>query len=266
MTTFTTGPYCTYSPVEYISDDACSNTPIARMQVSPDDSHMAFVTASPVTQYDNAGHLEMYTFEPATSKIVCVSCIPSGAPPTSDVTASENGLFMSNDGRAFFATDDALVNSDTNKGQDVYEYVNGRPQLITPGTGETPGGGSFYGDISSQPGLIGVSADGRDVYFSTYSTLVPGDHNGLVIKYYDARAGGGFPAPPPPPGCAAADECHGAGSSPVSVPEIVSKSDLTGGNAGTPCAASSPPSQTFAPAPSTPSRTDLSAAGRRRGA
>ena len=46
------------------SDEACSDEPIARMQVSPDDSHMAFVTASPVTQYDNAGHLEMYIYDP----------------------------------------------------------------------------------------------------------------------------------------------------------------------------------------------------------
>ena len=230
VTTFTTGPFCSFSPIEYISDDACSDTPIARMQVAPDDSHMAFVTASPVTQYDNAGHLEMYTFEPATGKVVCVSCIPSGTPPTTDIIASENGLFMSNDGHTFFATNDALVNSDTNRGQDVYEYVNGRAQLITPGTGDTPGNGQFFGDISSQPGLVGVSADGRNVYFSTYSTLVPADHNGLVIKFYDARAGGGFPAPPPPPGCAAADECHGAGSGQMSTPAIVSKENLARGN------------------------------------
>ena len=62
------------------SDKACSRPPIARMQVSPDDSHMAFVTDSPVTQYDNAGHLEMYIYDPATRRLVCASCIPSGAP------------------------------------------------------------------------------------------------------------------------------------------------------------------------------------------
>ena len=100
---------------------------------------------------------------------------------------------------------------DTNEAQDVYEYVDGRPQLITPGTGDTrsPLGGA---SASTQPGLIGVSADGRDVYFSTYDTLVRQDHNGLFLKFYDARAGGGFPAPAPPPPCTAADECHGAGS------------------------------------------------------
>ena len=52
---------------------------------------------------------------PSTRKIVCVSCIPSGAPPTSDVGASQDGLFMTNDGRAFFTTNDALVHGDTNE-------------------------------------------------------------------------------------------------------------------------------------------------------
>ncbi len=137
VATFTTGPFCYHTPVPNLTDNGCSDTPVVRMQVSPDDSHMAFVTASPITQYDNAGHLEMYTYEPSTRRIVCVSCNPSGAPPTSDVEASKDGLFMTDDGRTFFSTEDALVHADTNHGEDVYEYVDGRPQLITPGTGST---------------------------------------------------------------------------------------------------------------------------------
>jgi DNA-binding beta-propeller fold protein YncE len=222
VATFTTGSYkaaqgtggfCLDRSYGF-TNAACSDTPVARMQVSPDGSHMAFLTASPVTQYDNAGHLEMYLYDPSTRTVVCASCLPSGAPPSSDVLASQNGLFMANDGRAFFSTDDALVKGDTNDGLDVYEYVNGRPQLITPGTGETQAPAGPLLALVSRPGLNGVSADGRDVYFATFNTLVPQDHNGLFLKYYDARAGGGFPAPAPPPPCNAADECHGAGSSP----------------------------------------------------
>jgi hypothetical protein len=220
VTTFTSGPFCFRA--------GCTETPVVRMQISPDDSHMAFVTASPVTSYDNAGHLEMYTYDPSTRTLACASCLPGGAPPTSDVQASMDGLFMTNDGRAFFTTDDALVKSDTNQAQDVYEYVDGRPQLITPGTGESsvPGGVGFF--YVNSPGFIGVAADGRDVYFATYDTLVSQDHNGLFIKMYDARSGGGFPAPPPPPGCTAADECHGAGSSPPPAPAIESGVNLGG--------------------------------------
>ena len=73
----------------------------------------------------------MYTFNPNTGVIRCASCLPSGEPPTvlrqpeetpaqfevpperkapsKDVMASQNGRFMSDDGRAVFATSDALV-------------------------------------------------------------------------------------------------------------------------------------------------------------
>ena len=206
VTTLSGEPYC----YETYSSHTC--TRLERMQVSPDGSHMAFITNSQVTKYDNAGHQEMYTYEPSTRKLVCVSCIPSGEPPTSDVLASQDGLFMTNDGRTAFSTQDALVHADTNKSEDVYEYVEGRPQLITPGTGDTSqplGGALGFGGVA---GLVGISADGRDIYFGSYQTLVPSDHNGVFYKVYDARSGGGFPATPPPPPCAAADECHGAGS------------------------------------------------------
>jgi hypothetical protein len=174
---------------------------------------MAFVTASQVTQYQNNGYLEMYTYDPQSRRIVCVSCNPSGTPATLGVEASQDGLFMTDDGRTFFSTEEALVHGDTNEGEDVYEYAEGQPQLITTGTGEVGiQAGTEEPDVQSYPGLIGVSANGADVYFSTLDTLVPSDHNGLFIKYYDARSDGGFSAPPAPPSCEAADECHGAGS------------------------------------------------------
>jgi hypothetical protein len=206
------GAYCFRT--ELASTSACgveSDGPVVRMQVSPDDSYMAFVTARQVTQYDNAGQLEMYRYNPVARNVICVSCIPSGEPPTSSVGASQDGLFMTDNGRAFFTTDDALVHTDTNQAQDVYEYVDGHPQLITPGTGDTT---QSRGLGLNEPGLDGVSGDGTDVYFSTYQTLVPQDHNGLFLKFYDARTGGGFPVPSPTPPCTAADECHGPGSSP----------------------------------------------------
>ena len=63
---------------------------------------------------------------------------------------------MTNDGRTFFSTEEALVHGDTNHGEDVYEYVDGRPQLITPGTGPLAEGGTM--NPLAAPGLIGVSA------------------------------------------------------------------------------------------------------------
>lgn len=222
--------------------ERCSEGPIARMQVSPDGKFMAFLTASPVTLYDNADHAEMYLFEPEREKVLCVSCIPSGATPTSDVAASQNGLFMTDDGRTFFTTDDALVHRDTNRAQDVYEYVDGYAQLITPGTGDTRS--QAHNEFILQfnlSGLLGVSADGTDVYFSTNQTLVTQDRNGLFLKFYDARSGGGFPAPAPPPPCAAADECHGPSSLPPSPLQRGSGVEL--GNGGNAAAGSKPPNK-----------------------
>ena len=223
--------FCIAPSFEGVGEIHCASTPIARMQVAPNDSHMAFATSSQVLQYDNAGHLEMYLYDPSSRRITCASCIPSGAPPVSNVGGSQSGLFMANDGRAVFTTDDALVHADTNEAQDVYEYVDGRAQLITTGTGETRSAGGIFSTVLGQPGLDGISADGRDVYFSTFDTLTSQDHNGLFLKFYDARVGGGFPAPAPPPPCEAADECHGAGSSPPPAIQNETGAGLASGNA-----------------------------------
>ena len=138
---------------------------------------------------------------------------------------------MTDDGRAFFFTENALVPQDSNQAEDVYEFVDGRPQLITSGTGP-----SFihYGVVGEQtiPGLIGVSANGTDVYFGTTEVLVGQDLNGQEMKIYDARTDGGFPFVSPAAPCAAADECHGAGNSPLASPANGTGAHLgSGGNA-----------------------------------
>lgn len=210
----------------------CSAGPIIRIQVSPDGEHMAFLTASRVTAYDNAHHTEMYTYSPNTEEVLCVSCRPNGAPPTSDVWASSNGRFMTNDGRTFFSTGDSLVPRDTDGLRDVYEYVEGRPQLISSGTSSKDSekvlAGINYGLYIS--GLIGVSANGADAYFSTYDSLVPQDRNGGFQKFYDARTDGGFTFSVPAAPCEAADECVGSGSSPEATPPDTSGAQLGGGN------------------------------------
>jgi len=191
---------------------ACSQGPVARMQITPSGDHMAFITASRLTAYDTNGHSEMYAYSPATERIVCASCRPDGQPAKSSASGSQNGLFLTTDGRVFFSTRDPLMPRDTNGANDVYEYVEGKPQLISAGLGlPTEGFSGFYGS-QTLPGLVSVSANGTDAYFATYDNLVTQDHNGQEIKIYDARTGGGFPAERPRPDCAAADECHGAGS------------------------------------------------------
>jgi hypothetical protein len=199
---------------------------VSRMNVSPDGEHMAMITQERLTGYDNKGFAEMYSYEPSTEKLICVSCNPRGLPPLENVEGAILGLFMSNDGRTFFYTIDALVPKDTNHLRDVYEYVDGRPQLISTGTGAHDRTFNQSGGVRSRAGLSAVTADGVNVYFDTYETLVPQDENGEFLKYYDARTGGGFPVDAPLQPCVAADECHGDTSSPAPPTGIVSNGGL----------------------------------------
>ena len=194
---------------------------VRRMQITPNGNRVAFVTSSQLTGYENEGFREMYTFQPGSGKLVCVSCVPTGDAPASDVQASQNGLFMSDDGRTFFSTDDPLVPFDTDGLRSVYEYTEGRPQLISSGTAsqDTWGGGLLLYP-SMTVGLEGVSADGTDVFFSSFEKLTAQDENGEFLKFYTARAGGGLPVDPPPPPCQAADECHTGASAPPPVPQV----------------------------------------------
>ena len=197
----------------------CSQGPIARMQITRDGRYMAFLTSSQVTAYDNAGHIEMYLYSPETKRLTCPSCVADGGVPKFDVYGSQNGLFLTDDGRVGFSTKEALVPQDTNGSVDTYEYVEGRQYLISNGLGEVYTEGVYTGLVENltAPGLVHISADGSDFYFASYEHLVSQDHNGQEIKIYDARTNGGFPAEVPRADCQAADECHGPGNSPPPV-------------------------------------------------
>jgi hypothetical protein len=210
-----------------------ANQAIDRIQISPDGAHAGFLTRARLTGYENEGYEEMYAYNVETGKLVCASCIPDGEPPTSDVEASQNGPFMSNDGRVFFSTADPLVPADADPYHipDVYEYTGGRPQLISSGTssnGKAPGGAAQF--TTETLGLESVSSTGQDVFFSTTDSLVPQDANGNFAKIYDARTDGGFEVAGTPAPCVAADECHGTGSETPAPMQIGTGSSTSGGN------------------------------------
>jgi hypothetical protein len=220
-------------------------TTTQRMQISSDGQYAAFLTKAQLTgydnhYYDNFGTLkraaEMYVFNAANDELQCASCNPTGAPPSilrldppaneenlksADVMASNSGRFMSDDGRVAFATADALSPRDTDGIVDVYEFVGGRPQLIGAGTGDRDILPKIIFLYPGQVvGLESMSRDGRDIYFSTYDTLVPQDQNGPFVKFYDARTGGGFVTEGELLPCEAADECHGETSEPSPEPKV----------------------------------------------
>jgi hypothetical protein len=185
----------------------------ADFQTTPDGDNAVFVSTQSLTGYENDGHLEIYRYEALGGDVECVSCAPTNARATGDASLARNGLSLIDDGRVFFTSTEPLVLRDTNSKKDAYEWVGpGQIQLISTGTS------------GFDSGLLSATADGRDVYFFTRDTLAKSDQNGVLMKIYDAREGGGFFVVSEGPGCAASDECHGPGSAAPPVPDFPSVS------------------------------------------
>src|ERR1019366_7389838 len=85
-------------------------------------------------------------------------------------------------------------------GCDVYLWHNGEVNLISDGNDNS--GGVVY---------AGMSGTGSDIFFATPTQLVAQDTDTLG-DIYDARIGGGFPAPTPESSCAG-EACQGSASS-----------------------------------------------------
>ena len=179
-------------------------------RVSADGAHLLLLSAEELTGYENTGLSEVFLYGPPPGGgppvLTCVSCNPTGERPQGTAAipgAIDNGQgstaatykprALSADGnRAFFESADRLAPQDSNGKADVYEWEaqgegscvreGGCVQLISSGRGE--GSASF----------IDASTDGSDAFFLTDASLASGDPGSFDL--YDAREGGGFPAPP----------------------------------------------------------------------
>lgn len=180
--------------------------------------HLAFLSQASLTGYDSTDAItgeadsELYVYDAGEDRLTCVSCNPTGAPPIGRATlprgsfsAYRSQVFSADGSKVFFDSADALTPLDSNHRQDVYEFADGKPQLISTGTSS---------DISA---LVDVGAGGRDVFFTTRSRLVAGDRDDSS-DLYDARVGGGFPEAPEPLPCTG-EACRGPlGAAPQPAP------------------------------------------------
>ncbi|HWX44388.1 MAG TPA: hypothetical protein VNY52_03590 [Solirubrobacteraceae bacterium] len=204
-----------------------SNEDTGGARVSANGAFLAFVSKRSLTGYDNAVSNgtpcqglpgeeplrcpEIFLYSAASNQFACASCNPSGEAPTGGATmeqgSSSGGTprYLSDSGRLFFDTTDALVPSDTNNQIDVYEYERGQVHLISAGTS------------SSESVFLDASESGDDAFFLTRQQLVPQDTEEEARNIYDARVAGGFPASSTPPPCTTADACRAA---PVPQPAI----------------------------------------------
>lgn len=202
---------------------------------------------------------EVYLYDEASGRLRCLSCDPTGARPHGVCEESEapeqaplvdpNVLWLhhsiagnipgwtrggdqgadleldypsrvlSDEGRVFFDSTDALVPQDTNGREDVYEYEpegigsctrsEGCVALISSGTSSDE---SAFLDASGKgPG----GEEGEDVFFVTASRLVPQDVDS-EFDVYDAHVCSSVApcsnAPVPAPLCTSGDSCKAAPS------------------------------------------------------
>jgi hypothetical protein len=193
-------------------------------QTSPDGEWLAFESSNSLTGYDNVGCLSrcselfLYSAESGSHPpmLACASCNPTGEPPVAGGAVQRREAYresigfssrhvLTDDGRVFFETGEALVPSDTNGELDVYEYKDGGAHLISSGTS------------SFETALEDVSENGDDVFFRSDQQLVPQDNQEGQLVTYDARVAGGFAEPSSPLVCTTADACRAAAAPQPSV-------------------------------------------------
>lgn len=229
-------------------------------RVSPNGRYLAFMSERSLTGYENhdansgAPDEEVFLYDVSTGRLVCASCNPTGARPvgalvTQEVreqnwrkrwlaasvpgwdaetsgTAVYQPRYLSNGGRLFFDSADALVPGDVNGKEDVYEY-----EPAGAGSCQAPTYGQSASDVFSEGAdgcvalissgaspedskFMDASETGGDVFFLTLSRLSPQDYD-TAVDMYDAHECTPLSpcAPAPalaPPACTTGDACKPA--------------------------------------------------------
>jgi hypothetical protein len=150
--------------------------------------------------------------------------VPGWTPYQSGGSAIYQSRYLSDSGRLFFNSDDALVPKDVNGTEDVYEY---EPVGDGSCTTSTSTGSSMYmsarggcvslissGQDGKESGFLDASGSGGDVFFVTAAKLVSQDYD-TAFDVYDAHectsaAPSSAPSVAAPPPCDTGDACKAA--------------------------------------------------------
>ncbi len=191
-------------------------------EASSDGSWLAFISENPLTGVDSAGSREVFLYDADSGHLSCPSCNPTGTAPlgssflpirkmSSSMANGAQPQYLTDSGRLYFDSRDALTPFDTNDGvEDVYEYEpnglgscareGGCVNLISAGTSTV------------DSNFLAVDPTGRNVFFTTRDRLSPRDRD-ESIDLYDAREDGGIAAEGEVP----RSECQGEACQPLPI-------------------------------------------------
>jgi hypothetical protein len=227
-------------------------------RVSSDGRRLTFMSSRGLTGYDThdavsgRSDVEVYLYDANANRLICASCNPTGGrpagaelkegslaggslkrgiwvaaslPPNTKMTPVNERYqprYLSDSGRLFFNSDDALVPQDVNGAQDVYEYepsgVGGCTIASVTFSERSDGcvGLISSGSSHEDSAFMDASETGGDVFFITESKLLTQDFDN-ALDVYDAHecstVAPCYPvAPVSPPVCSTGDSCKAAPS------------------------------------------------------
>jgi hypothetical protein len=149
---------------------------------SDDGGNLAFFTTDEklVGADADSGEEDIYTRNLGTGTTALVSqsgTCPPGLPVDQNCEPSFGGA--SADGsQVFFETNDRVLEADTDKSQDLYDWSAGNVTLVSTG----PSGGNGEGNVTFE----GTSPGGDVAFFETVESLVPGDSDSSRDVYQRA--------------------------------------------------------------------------------
>jgi hypothetical protein len=194
-------------------------------QASPDGRFLLFPSSADLTPGDTSTVPQLFRYDAATEALTRVSIGQGGAferdgnveafhdaPLIQDQnlsgavlpTATQIRSAMSDDGsRVFFTSADRLTPEAVPGVTNVYEYRDGDVYLISDGRDASTTEDGREPTVE----FFGATPSGSDVFFTTADPLVPQVAENQQMLY-DAREGGGFPAPAVPATCEG-EACQG---------------------------------------------------------